>query len=741
MIKLEEKPKNERKEKINSGANENIIDRESQEYLIQREQVVTCLREGCKSSTIRKRLNITPDELAMYCKDIKSKKIMKLEEIEEARTRRRQEDLQFIADSVKIGLSIREIQKLKPELNSKEINPMTKELIASGVITQEMIKKNARNSSRRTINKSVELSPEEQVQFILDKLKKGYTTGEIVESDETKSLTINKVGYQKGQLVKKGMISKEEIEKAMQKRQEEILAKKHEKVINQIKEYTELGYTLKEISEFITEYKYPYLYIIKGEYIKKYGWYTKEELERFAVLRRTRRAKEAKKTFEDLPLEKKKQMIEENKRVRAKKLEENEKDQERLRQLKEYLKKGYTYREIAKEISCSVSYLHILKELAMDVNMWFDTEELNKIKEQRKQKRESKNKEAKKRKEEEKQKKIRELKEIKEERKQKEEAEQIIKLKKYLEKGYTYRKIAKEMNCSESHLQDLKKSAIKNNTWLTEEEICKNKERIKEEKANNTKKQKEEQKRKEHKTKEEEKQEKIKELKEYVKMGYTYDEISKKMNYSVGYLLGLKKLAGEWFTKEELKEFKRLRKAREALEIKEKKQAIKNYKKYKEIAQKEINLERDGKENIATEGRVEFLKVLIELTDYEITKDDIEIVLYTFSANPEIATLKGIKLLILSAYKKEGQKALEEMMNKLINILRETQFHDELIQYASWVRKRTSSSKIVNFKKKGMDSTGSGKVYTTSQGEESIVSDILQKLDILDFVDKEREAL
>ena len=76
------------------------------------------------------------------------------------------------------------------------------------------------------MNHSVDLSPEEQVEFILDKIKKGYTPAEIVESDKTQSLTMHKVLYQKRQLIAKGMITEEKATKAMQKRQEKVLAKK-----------------------------------------------------------------------------------------------------------------------------------------------------------------------------------------------------------------------------------------------------------------------------------------------------------------------------------------------------------------------------------------------------------------------------------------------------------------------------------------------------------------------------------
>ena len=146
---------------------------------------------------------------------------------------------------------------------------MIKKLIDLGIVTREKVEENRKNGMKRTMNKREELSPEEQEEFVLDKVKKGYTPLEIVESDKTNSLTIHKVLYQKRQLIAKEIISQEEADKAMQQRQERLLAEKHEKIMSEIKKYTELGYTLIEISEFITEYAYVTLCEIRNNYIRK----------------------------------------------------------------------------------------------------------------------------------------------------------------------------------------------------------------------------------------------------------------------------------------------------------------------------------------------------------------------------------------------------------------------------------------------------------------------------------------
>lgn len=134
---------------------------------------------------------------------------------------------------------------------------MVKELIEKGVVTKEQLDENRKNAYRKAINKGAELSADEQRQFILKKMKKGYSPAEIVRSDNTKSLTIHKVLYQKRRLIAEGLITEEEAENAMKKRQEKELKKKHMKIVEKIKKYTELGYTMAEIAGgYITEYNY-----------------------------------------------------------------------------------------------------------------------------------------------------------------------------------------------------------------------------------------------------------------------------------------------------------------------------------------------------------------------------------------------------------------------------------------------------------------------------------------------------
>lgn len=298
-------------DEIEKGTNqpsEDTIDKSSPEYLKKREQIVECLKKGWKNPYIRKVLGINSYETEIYIKDIKRKKIMTSEEIKEARERKRQEDLKFVANSINNdGLNGKQIRELKPEFAFNEVTSIIKELICVGIVTREKIEENRKNSFRRIMNKDAKMSIEEQESYVLDKVRKGYNSKEITESDTTKTLTKNKVINLKKQLIAIGKITQKEADEAIQKRQKEILNKKHNKVINKIKKYTELGYNLKEMSKFITEYSYSHLGKIRNNYITQNGWYTQKQLERYVSLRNAGGEKYYKKMYKLFKQEAKKE--------------------------------------------------------------------------------------------------------------------------------------------------------------------------------------------------------------------------------------------------------------------------------------------------------------------------------------------------------------------------------------------------------------------------------------------------
>ncbi len=642
---------------------------------------------------------MTPYDFTIYLKDIKYKKIMTSEEISIAREKKRQEDLQFIVDSVNAGLTITQMRDLKPEFSYNEFTPMIKELIEAGVITQEQVDDNAKKGSKKTMNQGLQLSPEEQVQFILDKIRKGYAPTEIVNSDKTKSLTMHKVLYQKRKLIAEGKISQEEADRAMQSRQEKALARKHKKVINRIKEYTEFGYSLTEISEFITEYSYGTLSDIKNEYMKKNGWYTKEELSMFAIQRKDREAEEARRAFESLPLAERIR-IEEERIAEARRLEE-----EKRKRREEIIAK----RQAKKD-------------------------ETNKS-----------------------------------------HQEDANKLKNHLKNGDNMEKAAELMGVSTAYAYKIRRESIQNGTWLTVEEIGAMQEQKQKEKEK-AKRKKARQKQKEQNRKKEEEQFRVKKeawrLLKYREEGYTYKEISRKMNYSIAHLTVLRRKANEIFDIEgTLEEFTQLMKkeeekanqeeqARLAREQRETQKAIKeaeelskafqkerkrkikgyaeSYKRYRKAAKKEDNLELDGEENVSTEGRKNFIDVVINLykLDADIPDKDIEIILNTFYMHPEVVDKKSIKFLISNAYEEGGLKGAERMVIELANILRETKFYALLTEYQKWLKEQTLFLRIKELKARGMSDNAIGEKLCISSAEVKVIFYNKKKTEFPNFEDR-----
>ncbi len=661
-------------------SDKDVIDKNDPEYISKRDEIVQYLRKGWKNNAIRNKLDISPYEFNIYIRDIKKRKIITSEEINEARENKKQEDLQFIVDSVKSGISIREMKALKPEFTYNEFTPMIKELVEKGLITQEQINENKINSKRKAMNINAVLLPDEQIQFILDKVREGYTPLEIVNSDETKSLTINKVLFQKRQLIAKGIISDEEAKKAMQERQDKVLEAKHEAVIKKIKEYTELGYMLNEMMDFITEYNYASLTKIRKQYIKENGWYTEEELQEFELKRKEREAEEARIALEKLSEEEKialTKKLEEEKRKRQEELKERYKarkeetqkvHQEYANQLKGYLRSGKTMEEAAQLMAFSVRYIYNLKKESIQNNTWFTSEELNEIEEIKKQEKERENQ-------------IR----IK---------DQVSQYREYIKKGYNNKEISKEMGYSLSYLNNLRGLAVADNIWFTKKQIARFK--------------------------------RLREARE------AKEELARQK---------IEKKEQERIEKEQKQREKELKKEKEIEEEKEKqrKRKIKGfqqeYKAYRKVAKKEDKLELDGEENISIDGRKKFIDILMKLHELnaEIPENDIQIVLDTIYSYPEIANKDCIKFLISDANKKGGIKSAEKMTIELMDVLRNTNFYKPLVEYNSWIRKVELLPRIQELKNKGMDNTNIGEKLAMSSAEVSIILNRAKKTDFMEF--------
>lgn len=598
--------------------------------------------------------------------DIRRKGLLTPEEIKLARESKRQDNLKFIADCVNNHLTFREIRALRPEITYQGLNKMIKELKSSNIITQEQIDENSVMGKKRTLNKDAKLSSEEQAEFVLRKLREGYGSSEIARRDTTGTLSREKAEYHKRLLISNGAISAEEIKEAIAQRKKKTTKAKHEEALAKIKEYTELGYTVAEMTNFISEYKYLSLLNIKREYIKNHGWYSEEELNEFKARRKAREIEEARIAYERLAPEEK-EKIEAEKRA---------KEDERRKKQEELLAKKQKRKE------------------ALETRHQQDTELL----------------------------------------------------KKYIKSGKKLKEIAEIMGHSAVYLRQLKMESLESNTWFTEAEQNEI-DREKKSRAKQVEKEKRKQKAIERAKKEKEKQkgkrELIKSFKDYIKKGYSVREIAPMLNYSVPQLYYLRRIEeanNEWFSEEELNEFKALRKKREALEqeksrkreqkrlerervdkkklnraVEEERKTtqretkIKGYKtlygKFRKMARKEDRLEMDGEENIPKEGRAKFIETLTELHSLGVSasEKDIELVLNTLYLYPELANKDNIKFLISNANKTGGIESALKITHELTRTLSNTPFYESLVQYGSWMRKKSLFPQIQELRTKGLN--------------------------------------
>ena len=491
----EGKIKEEEIKKSSTYTGRELIDRTDEKYLTQIYEIVWYLKLGWKYDNIRRKLDISTYDFNIYLRDIKYKKLLTSEEIKEARRIKREDDLKFVAEHIQQGFSLQQIRDLKPEFAHNEITPMVKELIDAGIITQEQVNKNTKEGKKATANKKYEMSVDMQLQYIIDKVREGFSPQEIVDSDETKTLTLHKVQYQKRQIIANGIISQEDADNAMNKRKAKKLARKHDETIETIKKHIMQGFKLKEISELMN-YSYPYLSEIIRDYSKQNGWFSKEELKEFARQRKIRESGDLPEEEETITETAKTQEEEkqENERIQ-KEDDENAKTDEMRRHkektietIKEYTMQGYNLKEIMRLIDYPYSYSSFFRLRAEYINQngWFSEKELEEFARQR-QIREFESlpkeekariitakKQERERQEAERIQKETEAKAKKDEKKRQQEEKYrklVERMKEYHKSGLSMTEIAKELNCSIAYVYKLKKWAIENNLWIVEEEI------------------------------------------------------------------------------------------------------------------------------------------------------------------------------------------------------------------------------------------------------------------------------
>ena len=247
------------------------IDKTNSDYINERNKVESYLRQGWENFAICKALNITHTILNMYIEDIIKKGIMSLSDIEEARQRKYQTDLDLLEEHVSFGYTISDFRKLKPEYSYNGIAPLINDLINQRRITREQIDINAKNAYKRSVrnrNKS-------KITYVLNKMNKGFTPKDIfASSDNIFNLTINEIEYLRRVIIESGLIKKDKVVELIKKRK----AKENEKKLLLLKTLIIQGNTDCEIA---LEMNYTVKSILKFKRIAlKKGILTQEDIQR-----------------------------------------------------------------------------------------------------------------------------------------------------------------------------------------------------------------------------------------------------------------------------------------------------------------------------------------------------------------------------------------------------------------------------------------------------------------------------
>lgn len=299
--------------KKTAGRSAGNIDKNAPEYIKQRDEVVRLLQTGWKTGAIRKSLDITPFLMNVLLRDIKAKKIISREEIDQARLRKKERDIRDLEVIINCGYPVDYFRETHREFTYNETTPLVKELIDKGKVTREQIERNGRRAAKERLNSNCKMSLDEQMLFVADKVRKGYPPRDILKSDKTHSLTMHKVLYQKRLIISKGIVSQEDADKAMKKYIKKALKRKHdnekkalerERQERRKQEEQERMRELWKLRELATQglsneemanemhYSKAALIQLKKRAIEKDIWFSDEDIEFFKEQRAKREAKE-----------------------------------------------------------------------------------------------------------------------------------------------------------------------------------------------------------------------------------------------------------------------------------------------------------------------------------------------------------------------------------------------------------------------------------------------------------------
>lgn len=206
---LQSKSLNERNTSTPSPKNASPKNTDSSGLSDEEKQVIALLLQGYSLFHISNTLNIDSFDLANIVNTLKKNRHITSAQINKARSDFKQEEEKQILTYLRRGYSQSEILGELSYLTSATLSRRVGALIASGQITKEQIEQYQYEASQ---------GEKEIMEFVLSKLRLGFTVKEIIEADENGFLTERRVRNTTQKLISQGFISSREIEKAKAKR-------------------------------------------------------------------------------------------------------------------------------------------------------------------------------------------------------------------------------------------------------------------------------------------------------------------------------------------------------------------------------------------------------------------------------------------------------------------------------------------------------------------------------------------
>ena len=295
-------------------------------------QVVELIKNGESSYSIRDKMGLNSNAYAAIAEHIKKHKLIEKEELDNIKNQKELKEMNLIEREIKSGKSLNKILEENPSISNRKIKKIIKDLDNRGIITRELIEENKQKEINKSKNKGNIMSIEEQNSFVLQNLRKGLTPSEIVEKDQTNSLTVDKVSIIKRKLIEDGKVSKKTLNKAIKKHNEKKLSEKYDKEIIFIKQHIEMGYPKYKIAEMIG-HSQSYVSNRIREYSETNSWYSSDEIKKFRKQKRERELERKIKINKWMERRKEleRQMIERNLKKKNNKEEEFDKKYEKLK--------------------------------------------------------------------------------------------------------------------------------------------------------------------------------------------------------------------------------------------------------------------------------------------------------------------------------------------------------------------------------------------------------------------------